>query len=120
MPNLIHWLAMSSLESRRWFAPRVSRNGGGALAAIVPSDDPFSTLWAMVIRLLENCPNEFMSLVSAISLCTEVSRTDRRSRDNNSINENSCTDRRTRNNQSESNSESGLQENDVPRRMNRS
>ena len=66
----------------------------------------------MVIRLLENCPNEFMSLVSAISLCTEVSRTDRRSRDNNSSNGNSCTDRRTRSNQSESNSESGWHEND--------
>ena len=52
--------------------------------------------------VLENCPNEFMSLVSAISLCTEVSRTDRRSRDNNSSNGNSCTDRRTRSNQSES------------------
>ena len=60
MPNLIHWLAMSSLESSLKFEPRVSRNGGGGLATIVPSDDPFSTLWAMVIRLLENCPSEFI------------------------------------------------------------
>ena len=51
---------MSSLESSLKFEPRVSRNGGGGLATIVPSDDPFSTLWAMVIRLLENCPSEFI------------------------------------------------------------
>ena len=68
--------------------------------------------WATVIRLLENCPNEFRSLVSAILLCTEGSCTDRRTRGNNSINVNSCTDRRTRNNQSESNSESSWHEND--------
>ena len=76
MPNLIHWLAMSSFESSRKFEPQVSRNGGGGLATIVPSDDPVSTLWAIVIRLLENCPSEFMSLGSAISLCTEGSCTD--------------------------------------------
>ena len=76
-------------------------------ATIVPSDDPFSTLWAMVIRLLENCPSEFISLDSAISLCTDGSCTDRWTRGNNSINGNSCTDRWTRSNQSESNSESG-------------
>ena len=90
----------------------MSRNGNGVLAAMVPSDNPFSTRSATVIRLPENCPTEFRSWVSAIPLCTEESCTDRRSRSNNSSNGNSCTDRRTRNSQSESNSKGGRHENE--------